>query len=97
MKFYPHPTPPQRGIISGSTIDWSNATIDCVLTDQDKRALRLKHKSANINLARALDVKRGILEGKTLVGIHMQYRRKQGYGRRMLAADHAALSPMYKK
>jgi len=95
MKFYPHPTPPTRGIITGSTIDWSNTQADCVLTDQDKRALRLKHKSANINTARALDVKRGILEGKRLIDIHMEYRRK--YGRRMLAADHAALSPIYKK
>jgi len=81
------------GIQVGKSVEWSSANQDAPvlgLTDTEISRLQVKHKSRNINQARALAVKRLMSEGKTCGDIVKALRAN--YGSRMIKGDHAALS-----
>ncbi len=86
------------GVQVGKAIEWSSANQDApalALTDSEILRLEVKHKSHNINRARALEVKRLMHEGKTCGDIVKCLRSR--YGSRMIKGDHAALSNSKKR
>ena len=86
------------GVHVGMAVEWSSANQDAPalgLTDSEILRLEVKHKSRNINWARALEVKRLMLQGKTCGDIVKALRIR--YGSRMIKGDHAALSNSKKR
>lgn len=79
----------KRGTDSGGVVEWSVQT-QSTLTDSEIIALRRKHKTQNINLQRAEDVKRLMCEGMRCKDICARLRRQ--YGATMVKTDHATLS-----
>jgi len=79
----------KRGTQNGGVVEWDVQT-QSTLTAQEIAALKRKHKTANVNLQRAEDVKRLMLEGLRCKDICIRLRRM--YGQRMIQADHATLS-----
>jgi DNA-binding NarL/FixJ family response regulator len=79
----------KRGTDSGGVVEW-NVQTQSTLTDAEIIALRRKHKTQNINLQRAEDVKRLMAEGMRCKDICARLRRQ--YGERMIKTDHATLS-----
>lgn len=80
-----------KGVQAGGIVEWDVVTPQAGdLTPAEIAALQRKHKSPNPNLARAVEVKRFMRQGKTCKEIKIALRRK--YGARMIEADHATLS-----
>jgi len=79
----------KRGTDSGGAVEW-NVQTQSTLTDAEVIALRRKHKTQNINLQRAEDVKRLMGEGLRCKDIVLRLRRM--YGATMVKTDHATLS-----
>ena len=79
----------KRGTENNGVVEWSVQT-QSPLTAQEIAALRRRHKTQNINLQRAEDVKRLMLEGLRCVDICSRLRRL--YGATMVKTDHATLS-----
>ena len=79
----------KRGTDSGGVVEW-NVQTQSTLTDAEVIALRRKHKTQNINLQRAEDVKRLMGEGLRCKDIVLRLRLM--YGATMVKTDHATLS-----
>ena len=79
----------KRGTEVNGVVEWDVQT-QSTLTAQEIAALRRRHKTQNINLQRAEDVKRLMLEGLRCVDICARLRRM--YGATMIKMDHATLS-----
>ena len=78
-----------KGTKAGVSVEWSVCGGDS-LSESEKTALRRKHKTRNVNYARAAAVKRLMSDGKTCMQIVYALSRK--YGQTMIKKDHAALS-----
>lgn len=77
-----------RGKNVGLSIEWEVGNE--ALTEAEMSALRVKHKTRNVNYTRAASVKQLMEQGRKCVEIVCLLRRQ--YGERMIKADHAALS-----
>lgn len=72
--------------------DWENKPVE--LTEKEIRALQKAHKSKNINLSRAKEVKRLIGLNCPLHSIVAVLKRNgRGFGERQVEKDHSALKP----
>lgn len=78
-----------KPVLSGSTIEWVARDGDG-LTEADRQLLRVKHRSRDVNFARAAEVKSLMNQGRKCMEI-VQLLHKR-YGRTMVKRDHAALS-----
>lgn len=86
------------GVWSGKTVDWSGDSTVVSLDQPDISALQRKHGTKNVNLQRATQVKRMMIDGHKQCRIIQALRgRGRGYGERMIKADHAALSSTTRK
>ena len=87
-----------EGVWSGKTVDWSGDSTVVSLDPSDISALQRKHGTKNVNLQRATQVKRMMIDGHKQCRIIQALRgRGRGYGERMIKADHAALSSPIRK
>ena len=78
-------------------VEWTIVKSEVIgLTAPELKALREEHRSNDVNIERATDVKRWILEGLTLSQMEFQGKLRKGYCRRMLVKDRKALAPLLK-
>lgn len=74
-------------------IEW-NKEEGIELTEAEKAALRKAYGKATVNMARAKNVKAGLLQGWTNSRMVLEYRRIPGHRYVSIATDAAVLRPL---
>ena len=89
-----------HGTWSGSSVRWDVIPTQnpqaSTLTPKEIAALKKKHQSENINLARISEVKRLMQQGKTQAQVVRALYGRKGFGERQIKKDMAVLSKIAK-